>query len=35
MKIQSIIITYNGINWIEKCIDSLINSSIKNQHNYY
>ena len=29
MKIQSIIITYNGINWIEKCIDSLINSSIK------
>ena len=29
MKVFTIIVTFNGINWIEKCIQSLINSSIK------
>jgi len=28
MKILSIIVTYNGSRWIEKCLKSLINSSI-------
>jgi len=29
MKVIAIIVTYNGSKWIEKCLDSLINSTIK------
>ncbi len=29
MNVSSVIVTYNGIQWIEKCIESLLKSSIK------
>ena len=29
MKVTAIVVTYNGINWIEKCLTSLLNSSHK------
>lgn len=28
MKIYSIVVTFNGINWIDRCIQSLVNSTI-------
>ena len=31
MKVFAIIVTYNGAKWIEKCLTSLINSSIKTK----
>lgn len=31
MKITTIVVSYNGRNWIEKCIESLINSSLKTK----
>ncbi len=32
MKIITIVVTYNGAYWIEKCISSLINSDVKDHH---
>lgn len=31
-KIFSIVVTYNGVFWILKCLSSLVNSGVKNHH---
>ncbi len=31
-KVYSVVVTYNGVNWLNKCIGSLIDSSIKNHY---
>lgn len=30
--LYSIVVTYNGVSWIRKCLSSLVNSSAKNHH---
>jgi len=32
VKIYSIVITYNGEQWVDKCFKSLVNSNIVNHH---
>ena len=30
-KITTLVVTYNGINWIERCLQSLMNSSLRTE----